>query len=109
MSETSQIYKEESKKRNIHKEILCEFLDFLKYKVQNDRLTADEVRSIVDSVVSGVDLFATVEELSKFYGQSQHNVRCVINRKLLDKPQRRVYYHFSAFSKVIPESWKIRK
>jgi len=103
MSETQQSYKDS---RNIHKEILCEFLDFLKFKVENDRLTADEVASLVNSVVSGTDLYATAEELAKFYDQSQHNVRCIINRKLIAKPQRRVYYPFSAFAKVVPESWK---
>lgn len=103
MSETSQRYKEN---RNINKEILCEFLDFLKFKVQNDALTSDEVSSIVNSVVSGTNLYATADELARFYDQTQHNVRCVINRKLIAKPQRRVYYPFSAFSKVIPDSWK---
>ena len=103
MSETTQIYEE---KRNIHKEIACEFLDFLKYKIENDKLTADEVASLVHAVASGTDLYATADELARFYGQSTHNVRCVINRKLLAKPQRRVYYPFSAFARVIPDSWK---
>ena len=106
MSETIQRYEKASKSNNIHKEILCEFLDFLKFKVENDRLTADEVHSLVTSVVEGTDLYATAEELARFYGQSQHNVRCVINRKLLAKPQRRVYYPFSAFAKIIPDSWR---
>lgn len=109
MSETIQKYKEDSQKRNIHKEILCEFLDFLKFKVENDGLTADEVRSLVNSLVGGTDIYATAQELAKFYNQSQHNVRCIINRKLIAKPQRRVYYPFAAFSRVIPESWKCRK
>lgn len=106
MSETIQKYKENSLKRNIHKEILCEFLDYLKFKIENDRLTADEVSSLVHSVVSGCNLYATAKELAKFYDQSEHNVRCVINRKLLAKPHRRVYYPFAAFAKVIPESWR---
>ena len=87
---------------------MCEFLDFIKFKIQNDCLTSDEVASIVNSVVSGTNLYATAQELARFYDQSEHNVRCVINRRLIAKPQRRVYYPFSAFSKVIPDSWKKR-
>lgn len=71
-----QKYKEVSQKRNIHKEILCEFLDFLKFKVENDGLTADEVRSLVNALVGGTDIYATAQELATFYDQSQHNVRC---------------------------------
>ena len=106
MSEMEQSYKEKSAKRNIQKEILCEFLDFVKFKVQSDRLTADEVASLVGTVVEGCDLYSTAEELARFYDQSEHNVRCVINRRLLAKPRRRVYYPFSAFAKVVPASWK---
>ena len=106
MSETTQNYKKDSSKRNIHKEILCEFLDFIKFKVETDRLTADEVTSLVESVVAGTNLYSTAKELARFYNQSEHNVRCVINRRLIAKPQRRVYYPFSAFAKVVPQSWK---
>ena len=106
MSETIQRYKEDSSKRNINKEILCEFLDFLKFKVVNDRLTADEVASIVNSIVSGIDLYASTSELARFYNQSEHNIHCVANRRLIQKPVRRVYYPFSAFSRVVPEAWK---
>jgi len=109
MNETTQSYKEDSSKRNIHKEILCEFLDFLKFKIENDHLTVDEVSSLVESVVSGTNLYATARELARFYDQSEHNVRCVINRRLLAKPVRRVYYPFSAFAKAIPDSWKKRR
>ena len=91
MSETMQIYKENPSKRNIQKEILCEFLEYLKFKIENNHLTADEVSSLVHSIVQGCDLYATAKELAKFYDQSEHNVRCVINRRLLAKPQRRVY------------------
>ena len=104
MSETIQRYE----KDNIHKKILCEFLDFLKFKVENDGLTADEVRSLVNALVGGTDIYATAHELATFYGQSEHNVRCVINRKLLAKPQRRVYYPFAEFAKVVPSGWKCR-
>ena len=72
------------------KKIACEFLDFLKQKIQCDELTADELSSIIRSVVEGTDLYATADELARFYGQSVHNVRCVISRKMIDKPQRRV-------------------
>ena len=106
MSETLQNYKNDYQKRNISKEILCEFLDFIRFKIANDRLTSEEAYSLVESILRSLPLRATVKELARFYGQSEHNVRCVINRKVSEKPQRRVYYSFSAFSKAVPDTWK---
>ena len=37
---------------------------------------------------------------STFYGQPKNNVKTVICRKLIDKPERRVSYRFDAFRKV---------
>ena len=105
MSETTQRYEEKSKGRNISKIIVCEFLDFLKQKVENDEFTADELSSLIHSIAEGTELYATAEELGRFYGQSTHNVHCVINRRMLSKPQRRVYYPFREFKKIIPDSW----
>lgn len=88
------------------KKILCEFLDFLKQKVVSDELTADELSSLIHNVVDATDLYATADELARFYGQSTHNVHCVINRRMIEKPQRRVYYSVRKFRQIIPDSWK---
>lgn len=105
MSETTQRYKEDSTKRNISKKILCEFLDFLKQKVVNDELTADEVTSIVHSVVDNTEIYATADELARFYGKTKQGVYRVINRRMIEKPQRRVYYSFKKFREIIPKDW----
>lgn len=101
-----QNYENNHKEENFGKKILSEFLGFLKYKVDNDELTTDEVDSLVRSIVACTDLVGTAESLAKFYGQSTHNVQCVVNRRLLRKPVRRVYYPFREFSEVVPASWR---
>lgn len=87
------------------KGLLLEFLDFLRYKVSEDRMTMDDMQSLSKTVASGLDLKATAKELAGFYGQTEHNVRNVIHCHLLPAPERRVYYSFKAFQRVKPEKW----
>ena len=95
-----------SEETNIWKGIVLEFLDYLRYKVENGKLTMRETESMAKTLESGLDLQGTVEDFSRFYGQSRTNVSSVINRRLFIKPVRRVYYSFHAFRKVVPERWK---
>jgi hypothetical protein len=95
-----------SEETNIWKGIVLEFLDYLRYKVENGKLTMRETESMARTLESGLDLQGTVEDFSRFYGQSRTNVSSVINRRLFKKPVRRVYYSFNAFRKVVPERWK---
>jgi len=95
-----------SEETNIWKGIVLEFLDYLRYKVANDRLTMRETESMARTIESGLDLHGTVEDFSRFYGQSRTNVSSVINRRLFGKPVRRVFYSFNAFRKVVPDRWK---
>ena len=97
-----QIYE---KSYGLGKKILLDFIDFLKFKVENGELTADEIESIVRAVVKESDVYATAEELAAFYGQPVQNVRCVISRKLIKRPRRKVYYPLREFQDVVPESW----
>ena len=91
---------------NIGKRILSEFLAYLKYKVDNDLLTMGEVESMAKAVEENISLLGTADDLARFYGQSRTNISSVINRRMLSKPIRRVYYSFNAFRKIIPEMWK---
>ncbi len=88
------------------KRVLSEFLSFLKYKVDNDLLTMDEVESIAHTIEEGLILRGTVDDLSKFYDQPKTNISSLINRRLVAKPLRRVFYSFNAFRKIVPESWR---
>ena len=91
------------------KQLLLNIIDFLRYKVDNDQCTADDLRKFSDIATEMLDTKATIDELSEFYGQSRSNVSNVISRRPIPKdkkPKRRVYYNFAWFSLIIPESWK---
>lgn len=94
-----------SREQNFAKEIILEFLDYIRYKVENDRLTLSEADSIAKTIQSGLKLNGTVDDLCEFYGQNRSNVKAVIGRKMLGKPERRVYYPFNEFQKVVPSTW----
>ena len=95
-----------SEESNIWREIVLEFLDFFRYKVENGKLTMRETESMAKTLESGLELQGTVEDFCRFYGQSRTNVSSVINRRLFIKPVRRVFYPFSAFRKAVPKRWK---
>ena len=88
---------------------LADILSFVRERAKTGRMTMAEVHTWIDIIMGHCTIWATVEELASFYGQSEHNVRCVINRKYLGKPKRRVYYSYNQFSKLVPQSWKCRK
>ena len=91
------------------KHILLNILDFLRYKVDNDQCTAEEIRKFSDIATKELNTSATIDELSDFYGQSRSNVSNVISRRPIPKdkkPKRRIYYNFAWFSSIIPDSWK---
>ena len=90
---------------NLAKRLVTEFLDYMKFKVDNDLLTMEEVDSIAKAIEEKMNIIGTVEDFAKFCKVSEANVRHVINRKVLDKPKRRVYYRFIPFIKNIPNKW----
>lgn len=98
-----------SENQSVAKKILLEFLDFLAFKVKNDLMTCEDMESISKSIGKGLDLQGTADDFSRFYGKPKTNVSSVINRRMIKKPVRRVYYSFNAFRKIIPSSWKIHK
>ena len=88
---------------------MAELLDFAATRARSGQMTLGEVNSLRDAMLENSDVMASVQELAEHYGQSEHNVRCVINRKMISKPVRKVYYSFNKFSKIVPKSWKCRK
>ena len=94
------------------KKAILEILDYLRYQVDNDKYTAEELRSIYDMTSESLKVSATIDDLAEFYGQSKNNVSNVLSRRPLpekEKPTRKVYYNFAFFRKIIPNSWRRRQ
>lgn len=94
------------------KQTILNILDFLRYKVDNDECTAEELRKFSDIATKELNTNATIDELSEFYGQSRSNVSNVISRRPIPKdkkPKRRIYYNFAWFDSIIPDSWKQKR
>ena len=93
-------------KNDCGKRILSEFLSFLKYKVDNDLLTMEEVDSMVRTIEESLTVRGTADDFARFYDQPKTNISSLINRRMVSKPVRRVFYSFKAFRKIIPEKWR---
>lgn len=94
------------------KQTILNILDFLRYKVDNDECTTEELRKFSDIATKELNANATIDELSEFYGQSRSNVSNVISRRPIPKdkkPKRRIYYNFAWFDSIIPDSWKQKR
>lgn len=87
------------------RKVLCEFLGFLQYKVMHGEFTLEEEQSLL-SMLTGVPLVATADDLAGYYGRSPEAVRAVVSRKMMTKPKRRVLYSFNEFQRVAPDKWK---
>lgn len=88
---------------------LATLLEFTTQRAKSGQMSLEEVRSWLDVLLERSIIWATVEELAAYYGQSEHNVRSVINRRYFGKPKRRVYYSFNQFSRIIPKSWNCHR
>lgn len=95
--------------KNVCKKIVLEFLAFLRYKVQNDLMTMDEIESLAKMLEESLIVIGTVDDLARFYNQPRTNVSSTINRRMLEKPVRKVFYSFNAFRKIVPSSWRWHK
>lgn len=93
--------------QSLGKRIVLEFLDFIRYKIENDSLTLEEADSIAKTLQSELELSGTADDLARFYGKSKDAVNGIIKRNVIVKPRRNVVLHsFQAFSKKIPASWR---
>lgn len=88
------------------KQLLTEILDYYKYKVDNNLCTMAEIESAAKVLTENMEVYGTIDDLAKFYGVSNVNIRATISRKLIAKPIRRVFYPFHKFSKIVPERWR---
>lgn len=81
-------------------------MDFLKYKIDNGKLTLSEVEGLTRAFTENLSLTGTAEDIARFYDRSPQDVRNIVHRKMFSKPERKVYYSFNEFSCSVPESWK---
>ena len=102
---TMQKYKEELKDCSFGKRIVLEFLDYLSFKVRSDSLTMEEVESIARTIEENMTLLGTADDFARFYDKPRTNISSTINRSMLEKPIRRVFYSFKAFRKIVPHKW----
>ena len=52
------------------KRVILNILDYLRYQVENDKCTADELKSILEMVSESMEISATIKDMAEFYGQS---------------------------------------
>lgn len=93
------------------KRILSDMLAFYKQKVDNDECSLEEMESLKNAFSDNVKAYGTVEDIAKLYGQSESNVRNLINRRSIPKdmkPKRRVLYRFDWLVRHIPDNWRKR-
>ena len=87
------------------KEIIRQTLDFWRFKLDNNLCTMEEIESLSKTLQKDLNVMGTVEDFAKYCDRPEQYVRNVINRKVLDKPKRRVYYRFLPFLRNIPDKW----
>lgn len=88
------------------KKEISEILGYVKYKVDNDLCTPEELESVGRMFKENLELHGTIEDLAKFYDVPESKVRNTINRKMIEKPKRRMYYRFLSFMRIAPEKWR---
>jgi len=86
------------------KELLRQTLKFWLRKLDDNSCTMEEISSLARSM-ENLNVIGTVEDFAKYCEKPEVEVRKVINRKVLDKPKRRVYYRFIPFIRSIPNKW----
>ena len=85
---------------------LSEIIGYIKYKVDNDLCTPEEIESVSRMAMENLELYGTIEDMARFYNVPESKVRNTINRKMIEKPKRRVYYRFLSFMKIVPAKWR---
>ena len=87
------------------KDALADMFALLSQKVRRGNLTCDDMRAILSSLEAGGGIKATISDLATFYGKTEAGVRNVIHRSYIPRPERRVYYDFQKFRKIVPRRW----
>lgn len=95
-----------SKEQTLAKRIILEFLDFLRFKIENDSLTMEEAESLARTLAQNLHLTGTLDDFARFFGKSKNNIKVLINRKVFSTPFRRLLYEFGPIRNAVPDSWR---
>lgn len=89
------------------KKLLSEILQYYKDKVDNNLCTMEEMESACKVLEENMEIYGTIGDFARFYGQSKDAVSSVIKRRMIDKPKRNVVlYRFHKFRRLVPEKWR---
>ena len=89
------------------KRLLSEILAYYKDKVDNNLCTMEEMESACKVLEENMEVYGTIGDFARFYGQSKDAVSSVIKRRMIDKPKRNVVlYRFHKFRRLVPEKWR---
>lgn len=90
-------------------ELIITTLLFWIKKLRRGDCTSEQKRAVFEAMQTMGESYATVDELADFYGKSRDAIHGVIKRRYIGKPRRNiVMYSFSKFSKLVPDSWRIK-
>lgn len=84
---------------------LIRLLDYYKKQLQNGECTLNAMLTFYKLMTENLNVVGTAKDFAEFYGVSEDSVRHVINRYMVQKPTRRVFYPFHPFTKIIPHKW----
>lgn len=93
---------------NPFKQALLDAVDFIRYKIETDACTPEEMQSVFRLVQERTINKATTQDIADFYGQSKSNVRNIACRWGIKGESKR-YYDFHQLQRFIPKSWRKRK
>ena len=96
----------EEMENNTCKVLLLEFLDFIRFKIENNSLTTSELQGLFHAFAENINLQGTAEDIAKFYKRTPQDVRTIVNRKMLTPPQRKVHYSMNEFIRIAPPKWR---
>lgn len=95
--------------KNPIKQIVLDILDYLRYQVENDKCTAEELRDITETFVERVGVDAMAEDAAKFYGVSENSIRQLPNYTPVPKPKRHSYFNLTKIAIFKPSKWSKKK
>ena len=93
------------KTERVMQETLADMFDILAYKVRNGSMTAQDMKAVLSAIEAGGGVKATIRDLAGFYGKKEVDVRNLLHRKYMPRPERRTYYDFGIFRNLVPQSW----
>lgn len=90
---------------NPFKHILLDIIDFVRFKVDTNACTPEEMQSVFKLLSEQTITKATTKDIADFYGQSPSNVRNIVSRWGIKGESRR-YYDFAKLQEYVPKSWR---